>query len=195
MADIKDQKLLYHLTDITNLPSILAKGLLSRSSLNNFVDIADAEIIKSRKRLELEDFVPFHFFARNPFDGGVQASYPDNIFILITVRRTQAEKFKWSVIPRHPLAQEDMELLTYSEGMDTIDWQTMNMRDYHNDDCKSICMAECIAPSSVPPNLFFAIYVASDVVQGEVFSELEKADLQGSIQVIVNQNMFLGASE
>ena len=193
IMDIKGQKLLYHLTDINNLPCILAEGLLSRSNLNSFVDIADADIIESRKKLKLEEFVPFHFFARNPFDGGVQVASQNNTFILITVRRTDAEKRNWSIIPRHPLAQEDIELLSYSSGMDSIDWQTMNMRDYHNEDCKSVCMAECLAPFSVPVDVFFMVFVASDEIRYEVFVELKKVGLQDEIKVRVNPHMFLSA--
>ena len=62
MADIKDQKLLYHLTDIDNIPSILKDGLMPRAELNG----ADSDIIESREGLGLENYVPFHFFANNP---------------------------------------------------------------------------------------------------------------------------------
>ena len=64
MTLIKDQQFIYHLTDIENLPSILSNGLQPRSSLINFSDVADDEIIASRKRSKLEDYVPFHFFAK-----------------------------------------------------------------------------------------------------------------------------------
>lgn len=57
---IKNGKLIYHLTDFTNLESILEKGLMPRSKLNgNFVDIADSEIISKRKWLD--EYVLFHF--------------------------------------------------------------------------------------------------------------------------------------
>jgi len=71
MAEIKDQKLLYHLTDINNIPFILKNGLIPRAELNGFVDIADSDIIESREGLGLEKHVPFHFFANSPFDGRV----------------------------------------------------------------------------------------------------------------------------
>lgn len=67
MIDIKNQSLLYHLTDLENLPSILDKGLLPRAQLKNFSDVADPDILTSRERLGLKNFVSFHFFARNPF--------------------------------------------------------------------------------------------------------------------------------
>lgn len=103
MADIEAVKLLYHLTDIKNLESILANGLKPRSELAGFTDVADPEILENRKKLKLEDQVPFHFFGRNPFDGGVQVANPDKNFVLITVTRALAGNNNWKVIPRHPL--------------------------------------------------------------------------------------------
>lgn len=61
MTDISKQKLLYHLTNIRNLPSILNVGILSRNQLSEFVDVADQEILDSRKKFNLESYVPFHF--------------------------------------------------------------------------------------------------------------------------------------
>ena len=104
MTSIKDQQFIYHLTDIDNLPSILSNGLRPRSHLTNFSDVADDEIIRSRKKGNLENYVPFHFFARGPFDGSVQLAHPQKTFVLIAVRRSLAEANKWSIIPKHPYA-------------------------------------------------------------------------------------------
>ena len=68
MPDIKEQKLLYHLTSIENLSSIFQNGLRSRAHLDAFADVADTEILRKRQALELERYVPFHWFAANPFD-------------------------------------------------------------------------------------------------------------------------------
>lgn len=71
-------KLIYHITSIDNLPSILKFGLLSRKCLLqnrdiHFTDIADPEILNKRERYKeaLSQYVLFHFFAKNPFDGAV----------------------------------------------------------------------------------------------------------------------------
>ena len=62
MTDIKNQKLLYHLTSIKNIANIIEHGLKPRNELSEFVDVADSEILESRKSLSLEGYVPFHFF-------------------------------------------------------------------------------------------------------------------------------------
>ena len=91
MTDIETQQLLYHLTDIENLKSIFKNGLLPRYLLEDFSDVADDGIIDSRRKLQLEKYVPFHFFARNPFDESVQSAHKDKEFVLIAVRRAYAK--------------------------------------------------------------------------------------------------------
>nr|WP_261385224.1 DUF4433 domain-containing protein [Pseudomonas grimontii] len=90
MPDIKEQKLLYHLTSLENLSSIFQSGLKPRAQLKAFEDVADAEILKKRQGLALEQYVPFHWFAANPFDGSVQRRRPDAQFVVITVHRNLA---------------------------------------------------------------------------------------------------------
>lgn len=65
MPNIKNQKLLYHLTSLKNLERILSTGLQPRSKLKGFQEVADHEILQKRAALGLENYVPFHWFARN----------------------------------------------------------------------------------------------------------------------------------
>jgi hypothetical protein len=121
MADIKNQKFLYHLTSLKNLASILKSGLLPRAQLNGFQDVADHEILQKRASLGLENYVPFHWSARNPFDGGVQSARRGEPFVMITVQRALAISQKWKIIPRHPLANDHIHLLDYPQGVQVID--------------------------------------------------------------------------
>lgn len=189
MPDIKDQKLIYHLTSLENMRSILALGLLPRSQLNDFEDVADQEIIEGRREHGLEEYVPFHWFARNPFDGRVQADRPNEEFALIAVHRNVAQCENWRVIPRHPLANTAPQLLDYQAGVEAIDWETMNIRDYHDPECKSICMAECLSPGPVTVDKFFKIFVPSDAVANKVEEIVD--DLGLELDVVVNSGMFV----
>jgi len=189
MADIRNQKLLYHLTSLQNVRSILERGLMPRAQLRNFEDVADQEIITNRQALGLENYVPFHWFSRNPFDGRVQHDRPLEQFVLITVRRTLAEQGNWKVVPCHPLANSAIQLLDYNEGFAQIDWETMSRRDYHDPVCKSVCMAECLSPNPVPSAHFFRVYASTDRVAGAVAHEI--ARLRLSLEVDVNRAMFL----
>lgn len=188
MPNIKDQKLLYHLTELDNIPSILTTGLQPRSALTQFVDVADCDIIQDRQEYGLENFVPFHWFAGNPFDGRVQIDHPRKTFALIAVHRDVAARENWTVIPRHPLAGGGLTLLDYKAGIETIDWEAMNRRDYREANSKSVCMAECLSPSPVAPSKFFAIFVATENVALNVRQHVKQAKLH--IEVKINHWMF-----
>jgi len=80
-------------------------------------------------------------------------------FVLIAVHRKFAKSQDWQIIPCHPLANVAIELLSYEKGVNEINWELMNSRDYHNEECKSTCMAECLSPDTVQTKDFHAIYV------------------------------------
>lgn len=187
--DIRSKKLIYHLTSLDNLASILTKGLLPRANLTGFVDVADPEIIATRRGLQLEVCVPFHFFARNPFDGRVQTDHPDKRFALIAVRREAARMSNWKIIPRHPLAGGEIQIFDYDAGIEAIDWVAMNKRDYADPNSKCVCMAECVSPGPVAPDLFQAIYIKNDADAQRVRALLIAARLR--LFVEVSPAMFL----
>ncbi len=60
VRNIREQKLLYHLTSVENLDGIFKDGLKPRASLSGFTDVADAEILKKRQLQQLDNYVPFH---------------------------------------------------------------------------------------------------------------------------------------
>ncbi|MGI9282930.1 MAG: DarT ssDNA thymidine ADP-ribosyltransferase family protein [Endozoicomonas sp.] len=62
------KKLLYHLTPLSNLENILECGLLPRNQLNSgtFDDVTNADILTSRERQELGNYVPLPLLSRNP---------------------------------------------------------------------------------------------------------------------------------
>ncbi|WP_339431321.1 MULTISPECIES: DarT ssDNA thymidine ADP-ribosyltransferase family protein [unclassified Pseudomonas] len=188
VKSIKDQKLLYHLTSVENLDGIFRDGLKPRAGLSGFKDVADAEILKKRQTLQLDNYVPFHWFAKNPFDGSVQRNRPEARFVLISVYRSTAKQYGWKVIPRHPLAGDSIQLLDYEQGFEAIEWDVMSSRDYLDPHCKSICMAECLAPGVVKPDAFFKIFTPSEEVDALCVAKLQAADV--NVQTSVNQRMF-----
>lgn len=191
MVDIREQKLIFHLTDINNLEAIFSDGLKPRSLLKGFSDVADPEIIASRSALQLEKLVPFHFFAGNPFDGRVHLDNRDKKFVLITIHRNHAKANNWKIIPKHPLAGADITLLDYDTGIENIDWDTMNRREYGDDNCKCVCMAECLSPATVTANNFHSIYVPDAATETVVNALKQKYRLD--MYVNINSRMFPGA--
>jgi hypothetical protein len=187
--NIKEQSLVYHLTSVENLDGIFKDGLKPRASLSNFVDVADCEILKKRKALNLDCYVPFHWFAANPFDGRVQLDRPKSKFVLISVYRSFARSQGWKVIPYHPLADDAIQLLDYNAGFQAIDWFLMSTRDYQNTQCKNVCMAECLSPDMVAPESFARIYAPNDAVRELCEAKMRLVGLKTPISV--NPGMFL----
>jgi len=191
---IEEQALLYHLTDIENIDSIFEYGLLSREELNQsgkvaYTDVADQEIIKKRKELGLERHVPFHFFTKNPFDYAAVKGNRDKEFVLIALRRTIAKSRGWKIVTRHPLASSGVEVLGYDEGMQAINWDCMNQRDFDDDECKSICMAECLSPKPVSASDFLNISVKNIDLQKKVEGLAKSANI--SVHVNLAPHMLV----
>lgn len=189
---IKDGKLIYHLTALENLESILQHGLQPRFKLGSdkFEDIADGEILCSRASYRLDHFVPFHFFVKNPFDYGVQRSFPTKDFVLIAIKRSEAFASGWQIVPTHPLAGQGYRIFDYSTGFAAIDWELMEKRDYDDRVCKVTCMAECLSPTVVQPNQIFCIYVKNMRVKGIIDKILNSHKIY--CHVSINAAMFVG---
>jgi hypothetical protein len=79
--------------------------------------------------------------------------------------------------------------MDYAAGFQAIDWEAMNRRDYHDPHSKSVCMAACLSPTTVPVDQFFALYVANAGVESQVRSIATQLKL--GLGVEVNKYMFL----
>lgn len=169
--------LLYHLTALRNLDSIILYGLLPRYQLIQngmyFEDVADPSIIDKRSLLNLDRYVPFHFHPYSSYDVAVKNSHHEE-FIYICIYRNYARRKGFLVLPMHPLSSTDhFELLPYDKGIEKIDWDAMEqsatLSPYH----KSVHMAECLTDQPIPVSDFSAIYVRNEDVQKIVQEKLE----------------------
>ena len=180
MPKPSEGKLLYHMTRLENMPSILEFGLIPRKQLEqkrnilgiSFTDIADHGILAGREEfsIPLSDYVPFHFFAKNPFDGKVCRIYGAENMVIITIYRDSPRNPTFRVIPTHPLDRSEPKIYPYAEGLQKINWPVLDSdyRDYHDDEVKKQCMAECLVPKGVSPEEFAVIYVYHDKARREI---------------------------
>ncbi|MCY1058186.1 DarT ssDNA thymidine ADP-ribosyltransferase family protein [Nannocystis sp. SCPEA4] len=182
-------KLVYHLTSLSNAASIFTHGLLSRNDLHrrglSFGDVADPEILLKRQRHQLADYVPFHFFPRNPFDYAVCRTSPDEPMVLLATTRSHAHISRWLILPRHPLADEFMTPLPWSEGYRAIDWDLLDQdkRDYTDHDCKVACMAEALSPTPVRVRDITLAFVKTHI-------DAERIKAYFGSKISVNPGMF-----
>lgn len=186
----KDGSLLYHITALDNLDSIIENGLQPRNYIKGcFKDVADKEILKDREKYKLEEHTPFHFFAGTPFAGSVQIAFPELNFMYISIDRSLAIHNNFVIIPSHPLHYGE-DALSWENGMQTINWDLMNERDYSNHECKEVCMAESLFKGRVLCQHFKGIYVKNESQKKLVEKKLNENALS-HIFVNVNTSMFV----
>lgn len=194
IGNVKNGKLLYHLTRLDNLDSILENGLLSRKIVkdNNvsFSDVANQEIISKRTQLGLDEYIPFHFHPYSSFDVAVKNTYIGKEFIYICITRELARYNKFKILPKHPLSIEECSLLEYDEGFNQIDWETMQTLGVNDEDTKHVKMAECLTNLTVPVNCFHCIYVKNKEIKLLVEEKLEQNGTQFPPPFINIQNWF-----
>lgn len=200
---IRYRKTLYHLTKLDNLDNILEYGLISRKLLIDnglyFEDVADSEIINFRSEMNLEQYVPFHFYPHTPFDWVVQNNNPESDFLYICISKEIAEHNNFNIIPMHPLSMNPFHIYGYNEGIEAINWDLMNKRDYNNLECKSVCMAECITNLCVPYKVFQSIAVKNSaikkIVQDKINKYKDKNNIAETIYIDERPNWFNGKTE
>lgn len=185
--DYKNRTTLYHLTTFKNIPNILLYGLQSRFALKSGeyqgalqCDVADKDIINYREKNDLTHYIPFHFLMHSPFAGDVMNDIfnKDEIFVYIVLKRSYARAHNFKIIPKHPMCKEykdqgGPDIYDYDDGMEIIDWDNMNKRDFRDYDSKIACLAECI--SDEPLNIIKMLYERN--VSFAVKNEKEKEQL------------------
>ena len=168
----KNQNLLYHLTKLSNLESIIEHGMLPRRKVIEqrlgFGDVADAQIISKRQELGLDIYTPFHFHPYSAFDVVVKHKYrnEDMIYLCITRRKAQLDNYK--ILPKHPLSVSECQLYNYDEGFEKIDWETLQEKNRLDGYAKQVKMAECLTEKTIYINEFYCMYVKSDIVRDKV---------------------------
>ena len=165
LKDAKEGKLLYHLTELKNLESIIDFGLVPRKILREntvtFGDVADPEIIRKREVLGLDGYIPFHFHPYSAFDVAVKKTHVGEEMIYICITRSLARRNNFRILPKHPLALEECQLYNYDEGFEMIDWDILTRVGQNDEDARQIKMAECLSPLVIPVDAFQCIYVSS----------------------------------
>lgn len=161
----QDGKLLYHITAIDNLENIFQHGLLSRKDIEIKrilqKDVADDKIIQKRKELAIDCYIPFHFFEPTPFTGRILQTHTNIDFCFIAITREFPKNKKSQICTAHPLSQNPpAEIKPYD--LQSIDWESMNKRDYGDERIKNICMAEALIEPPITHKDFRYIYVADE---------------------------------
>lgn len=169
MGKIENGKLLYHLTKLSNLDSIIKEGLTSRRLLLKnhiiFEDVADPGIMDKRTEYNLDKYVPFHFHPYSSFDVAVKNTFLNEEFIYICIQRKLARDNNFLILPKHPLTLSEVILYDYNDGITRIDWNAMEKRSTESDYIHDVRMAECLTGKVVPLQCFHSIAVKNKEIR------------------------------
>lgn len=175
LEGVREKKLLYHLTKVSNMEDIINYGLQSRRNLLKqgriFDDVADPQIIDKREELDLDKYTPFHFHPYSAFDVAVKNTYSTDKFVYISIKRALAEFNGFKILKKHPLSQQECVLYEYAEGINNIDWDTMEMVGTTDEYSRNVKMAECLTDKCIPAELFQCVYVP-DIETGQYIKKL-----------------------
>ncbi len=194
----RDKQLLYHLTSLRNLPSIVEHGILPRAELARrglaFDDVGDPEILARRASLSLDELVPFHFVPKTPFAYQVAHREGQGSLMFACVRRDRARRRGYGVIPAHAPANATArarppDVLGWDEGFDVVDWARIDTGgDWHTDRrLRSALMAEAVSFERIPPGDVAVIFVATATAHATARCALGVAS---DILLIENEWMF-----
>lgn len=163
LEGVREKKLLYHLTKVSNMETIIRYGMLPRRYLLEhgmlFEDVADPQIINKREELGLDKYTPFHFHPYSAFDVAVKSKYATEKFVYVCIKRALAEFNDFKVLIKHPLSQQDCVLYDYKTGVNNIDWDTMESVGATDEYARNVKMAECLTDKCIPAELFQCVYV------------------------------------
>ncbi|MGE7923372.1 DarT ssDNA thymidine ADP-ribosyltransferase family protein [Viridibacillus arvi] len=194
IEDVRERKLLYHLTKLENLESIIENGLLSRRKIfkkgYSFTDVADDEILCGREEFGLDSYVPFHFHPYSAFDVAVKSKYDTHEFIYICIQRNFARNKDFLILPQHPLSTQGCELLDYDEGFSRIDWGTMSKKGLNDSYARQVKMAECLSAKKVLVEDFHCIAVENNKTKKAVESMLKDYDIKKKPPFVDIQKWF-----
>lgn len=207
-----EHKLLYHITDIKNLPSILERGALvahSQVSSNKitYADIAHGNIQDRRAITEvplppygmLHDYIPFYFAPRSPMLYAIKQGIVENYegkqsdIIYLVSKTNVMEKYNKDFV--YTDGHGIMALTEFYkdlEDLDKVDWNVMKSKYWFdnedNPDRKRRRQAEFLVHEQVELNCFMGIGVYNQQMKEKVNEILKEHHID--MKVLVKRQEF-----
>ncbi len=195
---IPEIKSLYYITHINNLPSILDRGILSHSQVEetniDFTPIYDNQIVNKRQEKYTPDnsslwqYANLYFQPRNPMMYRVikEKGYKNLAVVAIKPSVMDSEKV---MITDGNAANDPTNFFSVKDGIKILrqQWSIIRNEWWNQDDgSKRKIMAECLIPNCISPDYIQSIFVA----EYQVKQKLEEIIGSRSVNVISEPNMF-----
>jgi hypothetical protein len=191
---ISDEQLFWHLTEISNISSILENGLLSRSKIIeagiNIDDRAPENLTKDRKIRGLDKFVPFHFFPGNAYDIREFKNHKNKNFCYITIKRELANDHSKYKILLDYSNHNDIQLFEYNDKIERQIKERSQKTDYSDRINIIKTLGECLALDDVKPKNFYSIIVKTDKEKIDIENLSKKLFGKYNYIIIVKSGYF-----
>lgn len=195
LAESSMNAMLYHMTHIDNLFSILSKGLFSHSDVTSPFDISDKGVNSRRQSPEpihkrpIHDYVPLYFNVRNPMLFRVQREYGDNIIILEFAREVcllQDTLFTYN----NAASSYAVFYYCVKKFSEAVQWDVINSRYWNEDyEVKLAVMSECLIWRHLDKKFIKSIHCQNKKVADKVCSLLDSVG-NTSINVYYDSHLF-----
>lgn len=190
-------KSFYHLTHISNLKSILEKGILAKNELdqNEYVDISDQNIqrVRNKKKIldqedkTLHDFVPLFWSPNPPMLYAIKDEYPQDILYL----QIRPEVIALPYIVFTDGNARSLKTMQYRDldQLDSLDWELLRRKYWRVDnpevhkENKRKRAAEILIPSKIDPSFIFRISTKTKEIQKKVIQIVRESKVDISIQI------------
>jgi O-acetyl-ADP-ribose deacetylase (regulator of RNase III) len=190
---------LYYITHINNVPSILERGILSHSVVEDqrlvFTPIFDGQIVSNRRDRQTPDgqtlwhFANLYFQPRNAMLYRVRYENKISDLVIFGIQPSILKKSDIFVSTGNA-ASYDSTILGAKDGLKAIQqmWGVINQEWWRQEDgSKRKIMAECLVPSLVEPEFIHSIFVANHVAADKVKAILPESN---KTPVIPEPQMF-----
>ncbi len=194
-AEIKG---LYFITHVDNVPSILAKGVLSHGAVEReqvpYTPIYDSEIVQNRKQKRtpsgqsLWEFANLYFQPRNPMLYRVICEKDRHSLAIISIR-PDVMNLAGVLVTDGNAANQPTEFFHVAEGLTQIEkqWSVIQSDWWRTDDgSKRKIMAECLVPDRVFTDFVNTIYV----VDHKAADQLRQKSGLGNTPIVPEPHMF-----
>lgn len=182
LSTYQQQRNLYYITHIDNLPSILQRGILSHERINqlglNYTAVYDKAIVNNRRDRIVDDkslwfFANLYLQPRNPMLYRVVLEKTAAKIAVIAVRRDVLDRDGIYVTDGNA-ASTNTSIFPASERTKVLPSIIKEIKDMEwwneANSSKRKIMAECLIPEHIPPEYIEAIYVSNYDVAQEVNS-------------------------
>lgn len=178
--------MIYHITHIDNLESIIELGLLCHNDAPTEIDISNMSINDVRKEKKepfynrsLHDYVPFFFNPRNPMWFSLKDEYKDNMIIL-AFDEDELDLDNNVIFTDKNARNNNAEFFNDKyDAMENIDWDLVwSEKSDRDKDMKSAMMAEILILKKIPIKYLKKIYCIGDKIKRTINKNVNLDDIE-----------------